>query len=531
MSDRPSDADLLDLQTDVLVIGGGPAGTWAALSARRAGARVVLVDKGYCGTSGVGAAATIGHWWVAPDARDAAMEAKNQDGRDLGEQRWMARILAETWQAWPEFAGPRGYTGDTSYRGAIGGQFLLQGPVYLKEMRRLIHRAGVTILDHAPALSLRQDRHGAVRGAEGVLLRRNAPWRVTARAVVMAAGACTFRSGCLGGHVNTGDSILMAAEAGARLSGMEFSNYYGIVPVGGSVDKNGYLLQSSFFDASGREVHLGWSSQYGVMGIGAARCFAEGPVYCQFTQVPAERRAFLRAGQPNLFTQFDRLGIDPFTQKFEVEPMFEGSVRGSGGILVADDDCGTGVVGLWVAGDAASREMLVGASSGAGSVNASWALSSGRWAGAAAAAYSRTAGDGQADALWNHPSGKGEFAPAALLAALQAEMLPLSRNGFRDAAGLSQTLAVVAGVETELAAAGPGDARHILRLRELLSMALMARRGAEAALLRAETRGVHVRQDLRVSDAPEWRQRIVWDGLAPQPQRHAIRPFRESVAA
>ena len=110
-------------------------------------------------------------------------------------------------------------------------------------------------------------------------------------------------------------------------------------------------------------------------------------------------------------------------------------------------------------------------------------------------------------------------------------MLPLSRNGFRDAAGLSQTLAVVAGVETELAAAGPGDARHILRLRELLSMALMARRGAEAALLRAETRGVHVRQDLRVSDAPEWRQRIVWDGLAPQPQRHAIRPFRESVAA
>ena len=169
--------------------------------------------------------------------------------------------------------------------------------------------------------------------------------------------------------MNTGDSVLMAAEAGARVSGMEFSNYYGIVPVGGSVDKNGYLLQSSFFDAAGREVHLGWSSQYGVMGTGAAACFAEGPVYCQFTQVSPERRPLLRAGQPNLFTQFDRMGIDPFAQKFEVEPMFEGSVRGSGGVLVTDESCGTGVRGLWVAGDAASREMLVGASSGAGVLN------------------------------------------------------------------------------------------------------------------------------------------------------------------
>ena len=45
--------DALELNTDVLVIGGGPAATWAALTARSEGARVVLVDKGMCGTSGV----------------------------------------------------------------------------------------------------------------------------------------------------------------------------------------------------------------------------------------------------------------------------------------------------------------------------------------------------------------------------------------------------------------------------------------------------------------------------------------------
>ncbi|MGW2560908.1 FAD-dependent oxidoreductase [Streptomyces sp. NPDC001514] len=39
----------LDLTTDVLIVGGGPAATWAALRTARAGADVVLADKGYCG--------------------------------------------------------------------------------------------------------------------------------------------------------------------------------------------------------------------------------------------------------------------------------------------------------------------------------------------------------------------------------------------------------------------------------------------------------------------------------------------------
>ncbi|MCK1465154.1 FAD-dependent oxidoreductase, partial [Bradyrhizobium sp. 2] len=57
----------LSITTDVLIVGGGMAGAWAATSAAQAGAKVVLVDKGYCGTSGVTAAAGPGHWWVPPD--------------------------------------------------------------------------------------------------------------------------------------------------------------------------------------------------------------------------------------------------------------------------------------------------------------------------------------------------------------------------------------------------------------------------------------------------------------------------------
>ncbi|AJE47099.1 FAD-dependent oxidoreductase [Celeribacter indicus] len=523
----------LDLETDVLVIGGGPAGTWAALSARRAGARVTLVDKGYCGSSGVAAASTIGHWWVSPEEREQAMADKNADSCDLAERSWMARVLAETWAAWPEFAATRGYVGDPAYRGGRGGQIVLQGPVYLKEMRRLNHRAGVTILDHAPALALLTDASGRCAGAEGVLRQKEARWRIRAGAVVLAAGGCAFKSGCLGGNVNTGDAALMAFEAGARLSGMEFSNYYGIVPKGGSVDKNGYLLQSSFFDAHGREVHRGWSSQYGVMGTGAADHFAEGPVYCQFTQVPADRRPLLRAGQPNLFIQFDRLGIDPFTQKFEVEPMFEGSVRGTGGILVETETCATAVPGLWVAGDAASREMLVGASSGAGSVNAAWTLSSGRWAGRAAADWARARGPaGPAPA--NGASGSAGLEPAkaaALLSALQAEVLPLHRNGFRDAAGLRRTLSAVSGLRDELMTrpAAP-RARQALAWREFQAMLLFAGQGATAALLRNESRGVHRRTDLEAADLPDWRKRLVLHSAEERPRPLDFEGFRREAA-
>jgi succinate dehydrogenase/fumarate reductase flavoprotein subunit len=50
----------LDLTTDALVVGGGPAATWAALKAALAGAEVVLADKGYRGTSGATASGGTG---------------------------------------------------------------------------------------------------------------------------------------------------------------------------------------------------------------------------------------------------------------------------------------------------------------------------------------------------------------------------------------------------------------------------------------------------------------------------------------
>ena len=87
-------------EADVAVLGGGPAGAWAAIAAAEAGARVVLADKGYCGTSGAAAAGGNNLWYVPADParRRASIEQREREGGFITDRRWMARNLEQTWQ-------------------------------------------------------------------------------------------------------------------------------------------------------------------------------------------------------------------------------------------------------------------------------------------------------------------------------------------------------------------------------------------------------------------------------------------------
>src|SRR6478672_2485410 len=85
--------------TDVLIIGGGPAGAWAALQAVKEGAKAVLVDKGYCGSSGATAPSGTGVWYIKPEdgLRDAAKQSRFGLGGQLADNRWMDRVLDRTY--------------------------------------------------------------------------------------------------------------------------------------------------------------------------------------------------------------------------------------------------------------------------------------------------------------------------------------------------------------------------------------------------------------------------------------------------
>jgi succinate dehydrogenase/fumarate reductase flavoprotein subunit len=400
---------------------------------------------------------------------------------------------------------------------------LCQGPIYLREMRRRVAHSGVRILDHSPALELLLDGDGAVAGAAGVQRQRERPWQVAAGAVILATGGCCWRSGALGSNDDTGDGYLMAAEVGATLSGMEFSNYYGIVPAGGSLDKNGFYGSATFTDTDGNVLASGFGTTRGIGGpkTWLLEAALSGPVYAIFDLAPEDQHATMRAHMPNFFMAADRHGIDPFRERFEIEYILEGTTRGTGGVRVIDETCWTGVPGLWVAGDTASRESIVGSASGAGAPNAAFTISSGTWSGRAAAAYaqntsragslSSVAGAGR---VGLRPTGIPLAAGSwrELSAATQNEILPPAKNGFRSGGQLSRSLDVLDGLWR--AASGGLMApvgREQVWTRETASMIATARWAYRSAQQRTESRGMHCRVDMPQSD-PLQRRRLLARG-------------------
>jgi succinate dehydrogenase/fumarate reductase flavoprotein subunit len=512
--DRASRRGSFDLESDVLVIGGGPAGTWAAWSAASQGARVVLVDKGYCGTSGATAPSGVGVWYVPPDPRlrEEARASREALGGFLSERSWMDRVLDCTYDNVRRL-GDWGYPFPTDDAGQPARRSL-QGPEYMRLMRKRVKAAGVRILDHSPALQLLVDDHG-VAGAAGVSRQDGLDYRVQAHAVVIATGGCAFLSRALGCNVLTGDGGLLAAEVGADLSGMEFSNAYGIAPAFASVTKTAFYRWATFYYEDGREIP-GAGSARGRSII--AKTLLSEPVYACLDQAPESLRADLRASQPNFFLPFDRAGIDPLKQRFPVTLRLEGTVRGTGGIRIAAEDCKSSVPGLYAAGDAATRERICGGFTGGGSHNAAWAISSGNWAGQGAAQYAK--GMGRAASSRN-PRGAGRAAlPASggartldsegVIRGVQAEVFPYDRNLFRTTRGLNDSLGCLNGLWQELQTPAGAGVRELIRGREAAAMVATARWMYASALQRQESRGMHKHLDYPELDAAQ--QRRLWCG-------------------
>jgi succinate dehydrogenase/fumarate reductase flavoprotein subunit len=311
-------------------------------------------------------------------------------------------------------------------------------------MRKQVVRSRVRILDQSPALELLRNGDGEVAGARGVRRQHGDAWTVHAGAVLIASGGCAFLSGGLGCDVLTGDGSLMAAEAGAEFSGMEFSNSYAISPTFSTVTKTAFYRFATFYTDDG--LLEGAGAQRGRSVI--AKALMHGPVYAQLDQAPPHIERSLRDAQPNFFLPFDREGVNPFTRRFPVTLRLEGTVRGTGGLRVIDNHCATTVPGLYAAGDAATRELICGGFTGGGSHNSAWALSSGSWAGEGAAAYAltkrglRSDGEGIGVAGLNPTAGVDrDLSTALVIEAVQNEVHPYDKNYFRTEAGLRGSLA------------------------------------------------------------------------------------------
>jgi succinate dehydrogenase/fumarate reductase flavoprotein subunit len=171
-------------------------------------------------------------------------------------------------------------------------------------------------------------------------------------------------------------------------------------------------------------------------------------------------------------------------------------------LRIADDECRTTVPGLFAAGDAATRELVTGAASGGGAVNSAWALSSGRIAGEAAAREALTA-SGQTPARLNG-LGTVAVAPAAEVRELplrdfertvEAAVHHYDIALWRTAPKLKAAKVRLDEIWCDLVANAHGEGRALVALRETAAMTATARWCTAAALVRDETRGIHVRID------------------------------------
>ncbi|MCR2804677.1 FAD-dependent oxidoreductase [Paenibacillus soyae] len=484
------------LTADVLVIGGGPAGAWAAWSAASHGARTVLADKGYLGTSGATAPGGTGFLYVEPDRekREKAVAERLKSGGFLSESPWIYRLMEQAYLN-IQLVEKWGYRFPLDENGNLYKSHM-QGPEYMELMRRVVRKAGVTILDQHPALELLVDEHG-VGGARGVNRLTGGSWEVRANAVVIATGGCAFLSKGLGCNVQTGDGQLMASELGVEMSGMEFSRQYATTAAFSTITRNRVLGFASFYDGEGNLIHEGGPREDHFF----AKHLAQGPVYAKLTHGNTpEKQAIIRASTPLWFVPFDRAGIDPFTQSFPIQMRYEGTIRGTGGIRLTGDYCQTSVQGLFAAGDAASREKTAGAKSGGGAYNASWAIASGTWSGKGAAEHALAQGK---DASHRNvkPAGRHGLAHTAdstapipvreVVKAVQDEMFPLRINYFRSEPVLAGALERLDRQWPLVQGAVGPSATGRVQAREAAAMVANARWMYTAALIRKETRGMH----------------------------------------
>jgi succinate dehydrogenase/fumarate reductase flavoprotein subunit len=520
----------IEFDTDVLIVGGGMAAAWAAISAAREGAQVTLVDKGFVGTSGVTATAGPNHWWVPPDPvlREAAVERRLQTAFGLADPNWMERIIETTWRLLPQLAPYYPFGGDGK-----GGTYYsgVRGPEYMRGLRLFAQALGVRILDHYPALELLARPDGSVGGAAGYARLERRAWRARAGTVVLATGGCAFRSGLIGSHTNTGDGYLMAVEAGADLSGMEFSIAYTISPAWNSTRTLPYT-GARFYDVDGVLLEVPPEKSHHGHLRALADAFRRGPVYADLHEAPEVLKPLLHRIQPATPVPFDRKGINLFKDRFEVRLYGEGTIRGTGGLRIVDNMCQTSVPGLFAAGDAATRELIAGATSGGGAQNSAWALTSGTIAGAAAASTrkSTNAPLRPLGCAGLRPSGGvREVDEAATIRSAQDEILALDKALWRRPEALAASQRALEANWREIRDHHYSEGLDQVGAREAAAIAATARWCNAAALARTESRGMHVRTDA-LTPLPDFERRLLTGGLEDVWTRYETNKIRASAA-
>lgn len=506
-----------DDEVDVLVVGSGIAGVFAAVKAHDAGARVMLVSKGRLGASGqtpfargifsydaVESGVSLDEF-VATVSRSALGSNNPVYTRQMAEH---SRDRVEELRSWGFF----------------------QSPLYHDAFSLPLEERDIPVTQRVMITHLVKE-DGRMAGAAGFEIDSGTVRLFRARSVILCTGAGGFKPSGFPICDLTHDGTVMAYDIGARVTGKEWNDGHPGRGENPAACFDGWqrVLECEP-STTGVQVnhHLGVDLNY--LAYMSGNPISMGP--------PGQGGGDQVSGGPYVPTEFQQHGPPkgpppggrgrPPRRKGDGDhggpPGFGGNPMGGSsagmaihkaeGLVPTDDRCATDIPGLYAAGDALGSYMSGAIYTQIGSSMAGSAVQ-GAIAGEAAAAY---AGSAQQVVI-----------SEARLASLRAEILaPLNRDTGYGPAWVTQTLqgvmipnfVVYIKKESLLTAAlayveelrdhhvpmlRAGDLHELRLAHETRNMVMNAEMKLRASLMRTESRCSHYRLDYPEVDDVNWR--------------------------
>ena len=560
------------IDTDVLVVGGGVAGSMAAIPALEAGKQVVICEKGkvldHCGSIGCGVdhyltVMDTGPEWDTPEFLIKHLPELTDHivdmavaGRVIHE---MPRIFRKLESFGIDFKDKQ--TGDYYRLRSFGlpGTYHINfdGTDFKKQIGERVRKGKATVLMRTMVVQLLTEDNRAY-GALAFNFRTGEWYAIRAKAVVLAAGDVNRISRNASGLAfdswhfpyDTGDAHAMGYRSGAALANME-SVEATLTPKGFSCQGLNALvsLGAYFVNKRGERFMFKYDSK----GENARRAviadaaineylLGNGPVYLDCRHLPQEMLDRMEAT-----LQVDRYTLPAFYQQKGVnfrEELIEISIselsirrsgvyfRGSG--LAVDVNGETSVEGLFAAGDCATVSggiagaAVLGHIAGEGMVRrireASGALPSIDLEAANALRAQASSYLGRADGMsWR------ELEDATRETVTDYVGVRRTDKGLQLAL---ETLRALAKREPTMKA---DDLHGLMRVHESQNIRLNAELMASASLARKETRtgSSHLRLDYPESDEVNWRKFVIVERGADGPQVRTLstdRPLADAFA-
>lgn len=534
------------IQTDVLVIGAGMAGFFAAMKAREQGLDVTLTDKAFAGKAGsthfsegdiIYFREDLGH-----DA-DEWVDLISRNSEYLNNREWDEICLREAEARYHDLVnwGVQFYEKDGKLYvfgtpkdtgvGTPGTAYTMvaqQNRKFAPTLRSKALEVGVRVMDRLMVAELLQEG-GKIVGGVGFNTNSGDLYILKSKTTILATGASSLKAGAYPVYSYTGDGEVMAYRAGAAVASKEFM--YGVVynradiqrrREGGKVEISKHALDESYrFPFAIGGDFSGWYNKPNLNSEGEPVVFpawdahqGKAPLYLDFSSASGWllKDYFKRIGTP----QADKIGLDirrGMQIKWPSSRIMTNSIWNGSGVWATDKRCSVGIPGLYAAGNSCGT-MASGAVYGGMGFASTHAMVTGARAAMGAAAYIAQNTDFAVSAeevararkeVCRPIERKGGFGPTWVTQALHGITIPYYFLDVKDGNRLQAALTLVEFMRAHIVPKLMAESPHEWRMaHEVANMITIAEMRFRASLFRTESRGTHFREDFPKRDDPNW---------------------------